>query len=326
MKVLITGSTGFVGKHLIRKLSQNINLQIKALIRTHSESNLKFLQEHKVEVVKGDITDKDSCLTAAENCEIIIHLAAYLSDWDPWEKFYEVNVKGAENIAEAAIKNKSRQFIYISTNDVFGFSHKTTITEDEKINPDNYGYCKSKALAQKILTERLKKAEIPLTIFYPLWIFGPEDKTFFPGIIEILEGNTAITIGKKNNLVPLTYVKNLVHYIEKSIGNSISFNRGYFIGLEEKVIWKDFYQYFIEGLGFKPKFLWLPRWLGLTIAGLIEFWFWILPLKSRRYVIKNFGNRVIYSTEKVRKDLGPAPYNLESSMKETLDYFKNTGK
>ncbi len=329
MRILVTGSTGFLGKHLIRKISQNHDLEIRALVRTSNQDILDFLKDHNTEIFKGDITDKEACIQAGKDCEIIIHMAAFLSDWDPWKKFHEVNVRGAENILESAIKNKVKQFIFISTNDVYGFSHKTVITEDEKINPDNFGYCKSKAMAQIILQNGLKEAKIPLTILYPLWIFGPEDKTFIPGIIEILQGNIAITIGKKTNLVPLTYVKNLVYYIEKAIGNSTAYNRGYFIGLEEKVLWKDFYQFFIDSLGFKPKFIRLPRWFGLCIAGLIEFWYWILPLKSRppitRYVIKNFGNRVIYSTEKVRKDLGPPPYNLEKSMKETFDYFKGAG-
>ncbi len=327
MNILITGATGFVGKHLIRLLQKKQNYKLFALLRTPSKENMEFLSKYNINAILGDITNKNTCINAGNGMDIIIHMAAFLSDWDPWEKFEKVNITGTKNILESAIENKIKQFIHISTNDVFGFEHKTTIYETEEIAPDNFGYSKSKALAQKEVYKYLKNTSIPYTIHYPLWIFGPEDKTFIPGLIEILDSGIALIIGKKNKLVPLTYVKNLAFYIEKSIMNKKTFNEGFFIGLEEQVTWRQFYKFFEEKMQFKPKYIRLPKWFGMTLAFFVEFIYTILPLKSRppltRYVIKNFANEVIYSVKKVRDVLGKAPYDLKKTIDETFDYFNN---
>ena len=103
--ILITGSTGFLGKHLIKVLDKK---NIKCLVR--KDSNVNHLKD--IELVYGDITDANSLDKSLKGVKEVIHLAASTHDQS---LFHIVNVNGTKNLLEACKKNSVKRFIFISS-------------------------------------------------------------------------------------------------------------------------------------------------------------------------------------------------------------------
>ena len=100
MKVLITGSTGFIGAAVTRAALTRGD-EVRVLIR--STSPLQNLEGLPVESVQGDLRDPSSLKHALDGCQGLYHVAAHYALWDrnP-EVFYAINVEGTKNVFQAA--------------------------------------------------------------------------------------------------------------------------------------------------------------------------------------------------------------------------------
>ena len=111
MKVLLTGGTGFLGKNVARQLHASGHA-LRLIARENS--NLAGLPEG-AEVVRGDVTDRESLLRAVQGCDALLHMAAMVKMWVPdRERFDAVNVAGFEN-ALAAARSAGARLVYTSS-------------------------------------------------------------------------------------------------------------------------------------------------------------------------------------------------------------------
>ena len=154
MKTLITGATGFVGAAVLRQLLKNGH-KVKALVRKSSVlQNLKGLD---VEIVYGDLLDKDSLLKCLKNCKYLFHVAADYRLWVPKPKeIYENNVTGTENLMHEALKLGIEKIIYTSSVAVLGKPLEGDVADEN--TPVNLSqmighYKKSKFLAEEKVKE-----------------------------------------------------------------------------------------------------------------------------------------------------------------------------
>ena len=119
--VLITGANGFLGSALVRQLTQQFN--VKTLIR--KTSDLTNLKGQAVEVVEGDLRDKDSLIRACKDIEVVFHAAA---DYRLWVRhprdLYESNVTGTKNMIEAAYRSNVKKLVYTSSVATLGTNPK----------------------------------------------------------------------------------------------------------------------------------------------------------------------------------------------------------
>jgi nucleoside-diphosphate-sugar epimerase len=148
-KVLITGATGFIGSHLVaRNLKAGNRVRVLSLSDDPEAENLRT---RGIEVVFGDIRDRDAVRRAVKGMQIVFHLAAVVTDWAPRKLFEEVNVGGMRNICEACLENHVERLVEISTNDVFGL--KEGIVMDETFDFEYWGepYSDSKLDATRVL-------------------------------------------------------------------------------------------------------------------------------------------------------------------------------
>ena len=140
MKILVTGVTGFVGRHLLNKLDK---YEVSVLSRKKSPikgANL-FI---------GGLFDKKILLEASK-VDVVIHLAG-ISDGD----VFKINYEGTKNLVDACVKNKIKRFIFISSYDA--------------ILDTNYGKSKLKA------EEYIKNSGLEYFIFRPTVIYSRENK------------------------------------------------------------------------------------------------------------------------------------------------------
>ncbi|MDD5347761.1 MAG: SDR family NAD(P)-dependent oxidoreductase, partial [Candidatus Omnitrophica bacterium] len=99
MKVLVTGATGFIGRYVVNALLEEGHA-VSALVR--KTSKVDFLKAQGVQLVYGDIADAGSLGAIRGPFDAVIHSAGYVGN--DWERLYQTNVLGTENICALALK------------------------------------------------------------------------------------------------------------------------------------------------------------------------------------------------------------------------------
>lgn len=190
---LVTGGTGLVGYNIINSLLQR-NRKVKALVRS-IEKGRKILPR-EVELIQGDITNKESLTAAFKNCHVVYHAAGFPEQWmKDSALFNQVNVKGTQNMIDVALSQGVEKFIYTSTIDVFKGEKGKRF--DESIidkQPKGTIYERSKQDAFQLVLEAMKDGLAAINL-HPAGLYGP-GPTDSPGINNFI-------MDLKNKKVPM---------------------------------------------------------------------------------------------------------------------------
>ena len=193
MKVLVTGSTGFIGQRLVRELSQKGH-ELYLLIRPQSKKKAQdiFKDLEKITIIEGDIEDTDVVknITSVSNylneIESLVHTAAFYHLEAGLSRAYVSNVIGTQNIIHLMSKMTSlKHFFYFSTYAVNplgqGLIREDDLIEEDLLLPDYYS--KTKNHAEHIVRKQTPK-NIQTIIFRPGTVIG-DSKT---GIMDKKDG------------------------------------------------------------------------------------------------------------------------------------------
>lgn len=183
MKYVVTGGAGFIGSHLTRLLV-NSGHSVTILDNMHrgKTSNLSELLD-KVEFHKTDILDFDALEKIIKSSDGIFHQAALTSVPESFEQtddYFQVNVKGTENIFKIAQKNGIK-VVYASSSSVYGNPKKIPITEDFERKPINpYGVTK---LEDEKLAEKYSDSGAKIIGMRYFNVYGPGQTLDYAGVI-----------------------------------------------------------------------------------------------------------------------------------------------
>jgi dihydroflavonol-4-reductase len=169
-KYFITGGTGFVGRHLLQKISNDEN-EINCLCR--SEGKLPSDRD-SVRWVKGDLLDTPSYKEALEETDYVIHLAGLLSARRR-EDYDRVNVKGTTALLDACRETgiPLKRFIHMSSIAVMGSNSEGKLLNETDACTPRSEYGKSKYQAEKAVLSYAKY--FPVVILRPTFVYGPGD-------------------------------------------------------------------------------------------------------------------------------------------------------
>lgn len=176
---LITGATGHLGNTIVRMLLQQ-GESIRCLI-LEDEVPL-FLQNLNLEIIHGDVSDKDSLIPFFSNLEgldvYVLHLAGLISIASNIDdRLFKVNVEGTRNLLELAENYPIKRFVYCSS--VHAIPEKKNnapISEVDQFNPDwvQGAYAKTKAMATQLVLDAGKRG-LDVVVVQPSGIIGPND-------------------------------------------------------------------------------------------------------------------------------------------------------
>lgn len=208
MKALVTGANGFTGSHLVKTLEQRGDTVI-ALVR--KSSNLARLSNCNVQVLYGDITDKDALSTAMTGVDTVFHTAAYVELGIVNEiEMERVNVEGTRAILEVAQAAGVSKVVYCSTIGVFGDTKGVIINETFQRTQTNFSsaYDRTKYEAQQ-LADKFAAQGLPVVSILPSGIFGADDPHFGPVMQQFLKGGLKLWAGG-DRITGIVHVDDLV--------------------------------------------------------------------------------------------------------------------
>ena len=176
---LITGGSGHVGANLSRELlHQGYEVRCIDFDKDH-----RAFEGLKIELIDGDITNKESLNPAFHGVDVVFHTAALINLDRRYKDLIKlVNVEGTRNVCEAAMKAKVKKLVHFSSVDAFyRFPIDEPLYEDRKLidDPNAMPYDLSKADGHKIVLDYASKG-LNASIIHPTSIVGPND--FKPGI------------------------------------------------------------------------------------------------------------------------------------------------
>ncbi|CAF2031628.1 hypothetical protein Bca4012_080819 [Brassica carinata] len=331
MKILVTGSSGYLGARLCHALLRRGH-SVRALVRRTSDvSSLPPVGE-SFELAYGDVTDYCSLTEACSGCEIVFHAAALVEPWlpDP-SKFVTVNVGGLKNVLKAVEETKSVQrVIYTSSFFALGSTDGSVANEDQVHNERFFctEYERSKAAADKIAMNAASEG-VPIVLLYPGVIYGPGKLTsgnmVAKLIIERFSGRLPGYIGSGNDRCSFSHVDDVVD------GHIAAMEKGRlgerYLLTGENASFKLVFDMaaLITGTN-KPSFS-IPLWA-------IDAYGWLSVLVSRITgklpVISPPSVNVLrhqwaYSCDKAKLELGYNPRSLREGLEEILTWLKDLG-
>jgi nucleoside-diphosphate-sugar epimerase len=303
-KILVTGATGFIGGHIIRTCINNKdNVAAFVLPGDPGEQELVSLG---VEVVHGDMRDYASVEKACSGRDVIFHCAAVATDWAPKEMFNDVTVGGMENICRAALKAGVKRFIDISTSDVFGNREDIVMDESLPLSPWGEPYPDSKIKAEKIAWRYHREHGLPVSMVYPLWVYGPGDKTFVPLLADAIIKKEMI-FWARGAIVWPTYIENLMDLLMLLSKDDQAVGNGYIVHDGESTTLEEFCAGIAHALNVPEVKTRIPYFAAMTAAVIMEMIWRIFKIKTRplltTYAVKNLGSKFRFSMEKVTHEL-----------------------
>ena len=322
MRVLVTGANGFIGSNLAKHLLSK-GLAVNALVR--KSSNLDFLQNLDVNIVYGDIGDKDSLRIALHDCQQVFHVAGLASDWGDYKSFYDVNVTGALNVADVALELGVKRMIQISSVAIHGFGF-SKISEDYPFGNDLIAYAETKKIAEEKLFEFAKDTPLETTAIRPGNVFGENDHTFIEKYLDAMFAGQLAYINKGKSLTCPTYVGNLVEGIYLASIKDSAVGEAFFITDGLDISWREFTSKLAEAVGKKPPTRSVPRSFALNIARMMESSYKALRIKQAplltKYRVDNGSLDYHFSIEKAKGLLGFEPKtDVENALENTAEWY-----
>ena len=318
-KILITGATGFLGKYLVEEFKAN-DYYVFALGR--NESVGKELECSSVKFVKCDLNNKNKIHDVVSISDGIIHAAALSTVWGKWDDFYEANVIGTKNVAEACLKNNKR-LVYVSSPSVYteAKDRYNILEEDyDKSNELNY-YIKSKILSEDIVNENIRKG-LDATIIRPRGLFGIGDTSLIPRILRVNSKIGVPLVNNGKNIVDITCVENVAYALRLCFESENTTGKTYNISNGEPTEFKKILEDMMKEIGMQPKYLKISKKDIYRFSNLLEKIYRTFHLKGEPPLTNYTAITLSYSQtlniDKARNDFGYIPI---MSLKEGIEKY-----
>ena len=229
MKTFITGGTGFIGTHLLKRLSQTEH-ELCCLVRKSGQ--VREIEKMGATLVSGDVTDKDSLLEGMIGCDWVINLANIYSFWEPNRGvFTDVNVEGTRNVMECALETGVSKVVHVSTTVVYGRPVDCPFTEESSVGPVRFSeYARTKYAGDLIAWEFYEKKGLPLVMIYPGAVLGPGDPKATGQFIRDLMNRRLPAKVFQDSILTFVHVKDVAEATVRAAEKENNVGEKYFVG------------------------------------------------------------------------------------------------
>jgi nucleoside-diphosphate-sugar epimerase len=317
VKAFVTGGTGFIGQHLVRKLRERGD-DVVALVRTPSKASGLDAQ-----LIQGDLANEEAVRQGVAGADAVFHVGATYKVGIPkseHEAMYDANVRGTERVIDAAVDAGVARIVYVSTGNVYGNTRGEAVDETyvRPQPPDFLSYYdETKYLAHQVALDRISNGA-PVIIVQPGGVVGPDDPSELGNMID------QVRTGKlKMKMFPdagfnFVYVEDIANGIllahdKGRIGESYNL-----AGPQQTI--GDLVDKTAELLGKKPPAMTMPPALikmaipiGPMMGKLLGF-----PPNLGELVKTSDGVTFWMRDQKARDELGYTTRDFDTAMRQTL--------
>ena len=321
-RVVITGATGFIGAHLVRRI-QELGAKVRVLVRPNAHGT--SFPMGKIEVAFGDLRDKASMVGLCRDADLVFHLGATQAFGLRDSEFLDINVTGTERLIQLARQEGVRRFILVSSGGVHHNDSGEPVHEESMVRSSNV-YFESKIQAEAVARDLYRNDPGCLTIVRPSFVYGPGDHRRLKLYRAVVRG-CFMMIGPGTRFIHPVYCEDLVEGLLLS-GTDPGRGETFLLGGPEVLSLQEFTGVIARAAGVSP-----PRWkipVGPVrlAATLCEFLFRPFggapPLNHRR--LGFFLNHRNYDVTKARTLLGFEPrISVEDGVRRTLEWYKREG-
>jgi len=327
MTVLITGASGFVGSAVLRRLLGE-GAAVRALVRPASDR--RNLDGLNVEVVTGDLSDRDSLARAVRGCEALFHVAA---DYRLWTRdadaMMRTNIGGSRDIVRAAAEAGVARIVYTSSVATLGLNadgspadEDTEVTLSDMIGP----YKQSKFMAEEEVLRLAHRHGAPVVIVNPSTPAGPRDIKPTPTgrmIVEAASGRMPAFVDTGLNIV---------HVDDVAQGHLMAWRRGeigqrYVLGGDNMAL-SDILAGIARPSGRRPPRIRIPHGAIMPIAYMAEAWTRITG-GTEPFVtvdgIRMARKKMYFSSAKAERALGYRHRPAAAALNDAVAWFRDNG-
>jgi nucleoside-diphosphate-sugar epimerase len=318
-KYFVTGATGFIGGQVARQLRQ-AGHEVVAIARNPARAT--HLASLGVQVVGGDIVDKESLRGPMAGADGVFHLAGWyqvgVRDKTPGQR---INVDGTRNVLEVMRDLQIPRGVYTSTLAVNGDTHGRIVDESYRYNgPFLSEYDRTKWEAHYHVAEPMIQQGLPLIIVQPGGVYGPGDNSPQGQLFRQY-------LQRKLPMIPRGAALCWAHVEDTARGHLLAMERGkvgesYMIPGPPSTI-SDVLHLAAHITGVPAPRVQAPAGLIKGVAAMMSLVERVAPVPdtmSSEYLRVAAGATYLGSNAKARRELGFEPRGIEEGLRETLTY------
>lgn len=312
MKVLVTGSNGFIGSTLCDQLADADVGFIRAVRNPHSGA-----------VAVGSINGETDWSEALQDVGAVVHLAARVhvlneNTLDSEAEFQKVNVDGTANLARQAAQAGVSRFVFISSIGVHGQnSGEVPFSADDLPAPHNQ-YSRSKQRAEQELKKVCDETEMESVVIRPPLVYGPGEGANFLRLMKWIDSGIPLPLGALKNLRSLVFAGNLCNLILKCLTHPAAAGETFLVSDDRDISTPELFRMMGSKMGKPARLFPVPQPMLCLAGGLL----------GRSRDITRLCGSLQLDISHTQKVLGwTPPFTLEAGVKKTvLDYLEEKKK
>ena len=308
MEILVTGGTGFLGRHLARGLLERGH---GVRLMGRSFAGASDLTRAGAVPVRADLRDRESVIAACRGVGAVFHVGALSAPWGAARDFHDINVGGTASVLAGCREHGVRRVVYVSSPSVvFDGRDHVNLREDAPY-PRRFAsvYSLTKKLGEDLVNAASREGHLETVVLRPKAMFGPGDQSLLPRLVEVARRKRLPQIGDGRNLVDLTYVENVVQALLLALDSPAAPGNTYTITNGEHVPLWPTVRLVLRRTGLPDDLRPLPLPLALTIARLMEIGGTLRgtePLLTT-YTVGILARTQTYDISAASRDLGYVP-------------------
>ncbi|MEE8107098.1 MAG: NAD-dependent epimerase/dehydratase family protein [Planctomycetota bacterium] len=276
-ETLVIGGTGFMGRHLIRRLLDDGH-DLRVMMR-RPDLVPEFLSDPRIRVVAGDITDPESMLAAVCGARFVYHLAAAAPD--SWNAAKRIIVEGTRNVAEACAKAGVERLFYTSTIATYYLGGTGPVREDTPIDPGfekRSFYARAKAESEHLLEKMHAERGLNVLIFRPGVVVGRYGRPPHSAVGYWVNATNAVAWGIGDQPMPLVLVGDCADALARAAKMQDVTLRSFNLVGDVRLTPREYVKELAAATGREIRLHPLPIWR----AYLIDLFKWVVKLATRR--------------------------------------------